>query len=63
MEKHVTTLCGPGCCPACPEIFVDESREDARQVRITDDFGHEIFMSKRQFGNFAAKAKNGELEI
>jgi len=63
MEKHIITLCGPGCCPACPEIFVNESKDVAQQVRITDDFGHEIFMSKGQFNILTAKAKNGELEI
>ena len=63
MKRHVATLCGPGCCPACPEVFVDENEAAEKQVSVTDDFGHSINMSKDQFRSLVDQSKAGTLDL
>jgi len=48
--------------PDCPEVFLDDAVEPARQVSITDDFGQEVAMSRSQFRVLVAKAKLGQLD-
>ncbi len=62
-RKHITTLCpfcGPGCCP---QIFVDDSLPEEKQVEITDDFGGKISMSKEQLKAFVEQSKSGKITV
>ncbi len=45
--KHVATLCHASS-NTCPEVYINESADEAKQVKITDDFGGEIYMSREQ---------------
>ena len=47
MEKSIAK-CGIG---ACPEVFFDKERPRKKQVKIIDEFGGEVFMSKEQYEN------------
>jgi hypothetical protein len=62
MKKSVILLCGPGCCPACPEVFENASASEAQQIEIKDDFGNLVKMSKSQFSVLVTNAKNGKLD-
>lgn len=43
--KHVTTLCHASS-NVCPQIFVNDSAPEERQVKIEDDFGGVVFLSQ-----------------
>lgn len=62
-KRHVTTLCKSLSCDFCPEVFVDDSKESAKQISITDDFGNEVYMSKEQFSDFVQQSREGKLDI
>ena len=42
MKKSVILLCGPGCCPACPEVFENAVAPEAQQIEIRDDFTNTV---------------------
>lgn len=44
MKKSVILLCGPGCCPACPEVFENAVASEAQQIEIRDDFTNTVKM-------------------
>ena len=62
MKKSIVLLCGPGCCPACPEVFENAAAPDPQQIEITDDFGGLVKMSKSQFAVLINNAKAGKLD-
>ncbi|MBX4209557.1 hypothetical protein KW799_02620 [Candidatus Parcubacteria bacterium] len=62
MKQRVILLCGPGCCPACPEVFDNATAPAEKQVEITDDFGGKVAMSKSQFSVLVKSAKEGKLD-
>jgi hypothetical protein len=49
-------------CPACPQLFIDESAPPEQRVVLTDDFGSQVRMSAAQFGDLLAQAKSGTLD-
>ena len=61
-EKHIATLCGgnSGCCPV---ISLSDTEPPEKQIKITDDFGVTISMSKQQFSSLIQQAKDGKLEV
>lgn len=59
MEKTITKLCNDGDC--CPIVSVNGERPEEKWVKIADDFGNKIFMSREQLNTFVEKARNGEL--
>lgn len=63
-KRRIVLLCTDdgSCCPACPEIHVDDAAEAAKQISITDDFGNTSQMSKDQFHLLITKAKAGEFD-
>lgn len=62
MKKSVILLCGPGCCPACPEVFENPAAPEAQQIEIRDDFTNTVKMSKSQFSVLVKSAKDGNLD-
>lgn len=60
--KHLTTLCGDQC-KGCPEIHIDYSLKQDKQIIITDDFGKRINMSKDQLRILVKQAKTGRLDF
>jgi hypothetical protein len=62
MKKSVILLCGPGCCPACPEVFENAVAPEAQQIEIRDDFTNTVKMSKSQFSVLVKSAKEGKLD-
>ena len=62
MKKSVILLCGPGCCPACPEVFENANAPELQQIEIKDDFGSVVKMSKSQFSVLVKNAKSGKLD-
>ena len=62
MKKSVILLCGPGCCPACPEVFENAVAPEAQQIEIRDDFTNTVKMSKSQFSVLVRSAKEGKLD-
>jgi hypothetical protein len=62
MKKSVILLCGPGCCPACPEVFENANAPEAHQIEIRDDFTNTVKMSKSQFSVLVKSAKEGKLD-
>ncbi|MFA6404721.1 MAG: hypothetical protein WCW03_01860 [Candidatus Paceibacterota bacterium] len=60
--KSLILLCGPGCCPACPEVLEDASAPAEKQIKIKDDFGATVSMSKAQFSVLIRNAKDGKLD-
>lgn len=62
MKKSVVLLCGPGCCPACPEVFEDAHATEMQQIEIKDDFGGLVKMSRSQFSVLVSSAKDGKLD-
>ncbi|GAA2379635.1 hypothetical protein [Nonomuraea africana] len=59
--QSIARFCG-NCSCGCPELFVDRSAPEERQVVITDDFGQRVEMSLDQFGSIVEAAKNGSLD-
>ncbi|GAA3471359.1 MULTISPECIES: hypothetical protein [Nonomuraea] len=59
--QSIARFCG-NCSCGCPELFVDPSAPEERQVVITDDFGQRVEMSLDQFGSIVEAAKNGSLD-
>ncbi|GAA2641798.1 hypothetical protein [Nonomuraea recticatena] len=59
--QPIARFCG-NCSCGCPELFVDPSAPEERQVVITDDFGQRVEMSLDQFGSIVEAAKNGSLD-
>jgi hypothetical protein len=62
MKKSVILLCGPGCGPACPEVFENAVAPEAQQIEIRDDFTNTVKMSKSQFSVLVKSAKEGKLD-
>jgi hypothetical protein len=62
MTKSVILLCGPGCCPACPEVFDNAAAPEAQQIEIRDDFANTVKMSTSQFSVLVKGAKEGKLD-
>ncbi|MFD9129158.1 hypothetical protein [Kitasatospora sp. NPDC059571] len=58
----IATFCG-NCNCGCPQLFVDIDAAEERRVRITDDFGQQVQMSREQFADLVARAKAGELDV
>lgn len=59
--QSIARFCGQCSC-GCPELFVDRSAPEGRQVLITDDFGQRVEMSLDQFGSIVEAAKSGALD-
>ena len=59
--RSIATFCGQCSC-GCPELLMDPSAPEDRQVIITDDFGQRVEMSLDQFGSIVEMAKNGSLD-
>ncbi|MEU8145640.1 hypothetical protein [Nonomuraea sp. NPDC048901] len=59
--QSIARFCGQCNC-GCPELFVDRSAPEERQVLITDDFGQRVEMSLDQFGSIVEAAKSGALD-
>ncbi|WP_283138396.1 hypothetical protein [Rhizohabitans arisaemae] len=61
MRQSIARLCGKCDC-GCPEVFVDRTAPEDRQLIITDDFGQRVEMSLDQFGTLVEAAKTGTLD-
>lgn len=59
--RSIAKFCGQCSC-GCPELFVDRTAPEERQVVITDDFGQRVEMSLDQFGSIVEAAKSGSLD-
>ncbi|MFC4115323.1 hypothetical protein [Nonomuraea zeae] len=59
--QSIARFCGQCSC-GCPELFVDHTAPEERQVVITDDFGQRVEMSLDQFGSIVEAAKSGALD-
>ena len=59
--RPVLTLCSS--CSACPQLLVSDEAPIERQVKITDDFGSAVHMSKESLGVLLDSAKSGSLKI
>jgi len=46
-ERLLLTACHSNDC--CPQVFEDPTAAEDRQIRIADDYGGQIFMSRGQF--------------
>ncbi|MEU4571730.1 hypothetical protein ACBI99_11110 [Nonomuraea sp. ATR24] len=59
--RSIARFCGQCSC-GCPELFVDPTAPEDRQVVITDDFGQRVEMSHDQFASIVEAAKAGSLD-
>lgn len=59
--QPVLRLCSS--CSSCPELHVDDAAPVERQVRITDDFGQKVEMSKESLRVLLDASKNGTLSL
>ena len=55
------TLCHTNNC--CPTLSVSEEAETEKAVKITDDFGNQIYMSKEQLKDIVTLAKMDKIEV
>ncbi|MFJ9456829.1 hypothetical protein ACIRST_17275 [Kitasatospora sp. NPDC101447] len=60
-DLPIATFCG-NCNCGCPQLFLDSDAPADKRVRITDDFGQQIQMSREQFADLLAQAKSGALD-